>query len=336
MDNDDQRLQAPVPSVCFDSAGLSETEAFEAYAGLLGVAFAISEPGPGYSARITTWRLGPVILHDTDVGAMTIRRPPARIAADGLGHLMFQVILDGQVECDFDGRPQTGETGDILCLDLARPLYKTTSRLKTITVGLARPDHGILAHISRRLHGAKLTGEPARLLRDYCLNLRDSLPRVNAGAAGYLGETTRNLLGAAFAQVEGAEDGDSPALARVQAVLRERLGDRSLTPEQLAADAGMSRAALYRLFAARGGVSKYLWRQRLIAARRSLGRSGDDRTIAEIAAEWGFASESHFSRAFRDFFGETPSQARRRLAQPLSGVIDCSSPEFLNWVRELG
>ncbi len=329
-------MSPPIPSVRFDSEGMDEAAAYEGYAGLIGAAFESWGPERGFHARIVTWRLGCVMLHDSDVGGLTFARSPARIAADGLSHLMFQLVVRGRIDFDFEGVRGVAQEGDILCLDLARPMTMTTTALEAVTVGVARPEQGVLAHISRRAHGAKLSGEAARLLRQHVLGLREALPGLSADAAEYLGETTRNLLGAAFAQAHGGGETGAMVFTRVQQVLRQRLGDRDLTPETLAREVGVSRAALYRMFEPQGGVSRYLWRQRLIAARRKLGQATDGRTIAEIAAECGFASEAHFSRSFKEFFGETAREARKRLNQPLSGVLESSSPEFQAWAHELG
>jgi AraC family ethanolamine operon transcriptional activator len=40
----------------------------------------------------------------------------------------------------------------------------------------------------------------------------------------------------------------------------------------------------------------------------------DSLCINDLAAEWGFASPSHFSYDYRRLFGETPSQTRLQAA----------------------
>jgi len=49
------------------------------------------------------------------------------------------------------------------------------------------------------------------------------------------------------------------------------------------------------------------------------------RKIFEIAYEWGFGSEAHFSRAFRKTFGMTPRETRsimRETASAGAGLQD--------------
>ena len=73
----------------------------------------------------------------------------------------------------------------------------------------------------------------------------------------------------------------------------------------------MSRATLYRLFEPLGGVSSYIQERRLARAYAALIHPAHrHRPIYDIAFDCGFASEAHFSRAFRLFFGLPPSELR--------------------------
>ena len=82
--------------------------------------------------------------------------------------------------------------------------------------------------------------------------------------------------------------------------------------ESLAREAGMSRSAFARNFRASLGVTPmgFVNRIRLNLARRML--TSSVRPIEAIAADVGFSSRSHFSRVFRDQYGNDPSNFRRR------------------------
>jgi AraC family transcriptional activator of mtrCDE len=90
------------------------------------------------------------------------------------------------------------------------------------------------------------------------------------------------------------------------------------TLDALAARAHASRATLVRIFrkTAKNAPLRLLTELRLELARRMLWAS--DLTLAQIATEIGYQSESAFSRAFRRRFGTPPrrlvSAARRSLA----------------------
>jgi transcriptional regulator GlxA family with amidase domain len=61
---------------------------------------------------------------------------------------------------------------------------------------------------------------------------------------------------------------------------------------------------------------QHVLRERLERAAQLLDADkGQNRKIADIALEAGFADLSHFNRAFRRHFGDTPSNMRARNAR---------------------
>jgi AraC family transcriptional activator of mtrCDE len=105
--------------------------------------------------------------------------------------------------------------------------------------------------------------------------------------------------------------GDSRIAAVVERVLDDPGADWSI--DRLSAAATMSRATFIRHFQHSTGmtVGAFLTRARLMTAAELL-RSGDT-TVAAIAAQVGYQSESAFGRAFRTATGTTPARFRRGL-----------------------
>ncbi|KXU84907.1 AraC family transcriptional regulator [Paraburkholderia monticola] len=101
----------------------------------------------------------------------------------------------------------------------------------------------------------------------------------------------------------------SPAIARVRDLLHERM-DGNLGLDELADAAGIDRFRLTRLFQRAFGTPPhaYLVRLRLRAARRLLATG---RTPAQVAAEVGFADQSHLGRWFRRAYRMTPAAYRQ-------------------------
>lgn len=87
--------------------------------------------------------------------------------------------------------------------------------------------------------------------------------------------------------------------------------------EELAAQAGITPTHFCRVFKKATGVSphQYVMRARLDKAQRMLEQT--DSPMATIAESLGFTSQSHFTRAFRQFSGDTPSNFRRRRLETL-------------------
>lgn len=74
----------------------------------------------------------------------------------------------------------------------------------------------------------------------------------------------------------------------------------------------MSVRTLHRAFAAAGEpVAAYVRRRRLERARLELAAPSGRPDVSEVAARWHFADSSHFTRAFKNQYGETPTQFAR-------------------------
>jgi AraC-like DNA-binding protein len=98
--------------------------------------------------------------------------------------------------------------------------------------------------------------------------------------------------------------------AEVIRAIHERHGEE-ITSRELAKLVGLSVSQFDRVFRKTFGVSprQYLLRVRVEAACRLLAES--DETIVAIAIRCGFYDHAHFTRAFRQFMNESPSQYRR-------------------------
>jgi AraC family transcriptional regulator len=98
-------------------------------------------------------------------------------------------------------------------------------------------------------------------------------------------------------------------LGSAEELLRARTGD-AVGLSELADEVGVNAAHLARVFRTRYGVSvgEYGRRLRLDWAAAEIARN--DRPIAEIATEAGFADQSHFTRLFRRHVGTTPARFR--------------------------
>jgi len=94
-------------------------------------------------------------------------------------------------------------------------------------------------------------------------------------------------------------------------MIESRAG-QSLGLDELADHAGVSRSYLSRIFPLATGYSLfgYLRGRRLTEAARVLAAGASD--ILSVALDAGYGSHEAFTRAFRDQFGLTPDELRRR------------------------
>lgn len=110
-----------------------------------------------------------------------------------------------------------------------------------------------------------------------------------------------------------AGDKSAANRARVVAVAMEYLcqfGRDALTVEQLAVQCSCSISTLERAFAEHFGVSpkRYLLIYRMSGARRVLLDSRGERTISDVANDWGFWHLGKFAADYKKLFGELPSR----------------------------
>ena len=96
----------------------------------------------------------------------------------------------------------------------------------------------------------------------------------------------------------------------MNAILERPEAEHSI--DELAAQIGVTPTHFCRIFKKATGVSphQYVMKARLNRAQHMLEQS--EASMATIAESLGFTSQSHFTRAFRQFAGETPSDFRRR------------------------
>src|SRR5690606_20594030 len=115
----------------------------------------------------------------------------------------------------------------------------------------------------------------------------------------------------------GDPDGTDPVLDRVLEHIERHLGE-DMSVQDLASVAGCSVSALQQHFRKRGGLSPgaYIIRRRMTAAEALL-RAGD-LPLRAIAARLGFATERHFSTAFRRYHGQPPGKFRKQFANEKS------------------
>lgn len=133
-------------------------------------------------------------------------------------------------------------------------------------------------------------------------------PQAAIVEAGFIG-LLRGLVSGAL---ETAAEAPAAA-ARAQAMMRfldRNLADPTLGVESLLGTFGASRATVFRDFAASGGVQRYILERRLERAFADLaGHPGARGIVRAVAESWGFASESHFSKLFRQRYGMAPGEA---------------------------
>jgi len=194
-----------------------------------------------------------------------------------------------------------------LRFDVPGPLRKLTLLVPeaVFAAALPRPQ----AMVGRVFDAS--TGAAVLLLSQ--LRALDTLHRRAGGLAPAEQEaalrSTLDLLGAAT----GGEPDDATSLvAEIVRHARAQLSDPLLDANRIADAIGISRRQLDRVFATTGStITRWIWRERAERCRKAI--LLDPRTsLLTIAARWGFAEASHFTRVFRREYGLGPRAYRER------------------------
>ena len=149
----------------------------------------------------------------------------------------------------------------------------------------------------------------AGLLTSYLTTLSEQVAGGQQDTASATVDVTLELLAAAFRASVGKEDTTprKKLQTRVLQYMETRLGDPDLTPTAIAEAMGISPRYLYLLFDTQGiSVAGWIRQRRLAKCRAALENQDDNKSVCEIAYNWGFSDAAHFSRLFKSAYGASP------------------------------
>ena len=289
-------------------------------------------PGGG----MTLWKIGDIVVGAVQGPPQTLVRDEDRIARQDLDHVLILFVESGGLQVVTDGTRRRVTARDVVVLDLLQPVVVEAEALSATAVFVPRRKIPTAAGHLAALHGRAFDYRDVsvrRLFHGYLRSLGDLgtglLPHQIEG----MSRATATLCAACFpAQDETHRIADAEMAAAIRRHVEAELLNPALEVKDIADRFGVSRAALYRLFSAEGGVAKYIRDRRLFRARRLLvqaGPGGPPR-ISTVAYATGFADEKAFSRAFKKRFGHLPRDARSGAAQG-AGTNDNTSA-LLNWL----
>jgi AraC-like DNA-binding protein len=284
--------------------------------------YTLSLADPSEEARFTlstrTYHTPNAILMRSQGTAFIMARGPAMVARRA-DQLLIYLELEGSCDNDWAGRRGRVEAGDVQIVDYARPFHSVTTDYANLILILARESvpaallglepHGLVFRCGSG--AARLIGAA---IQEFYAQADDlTVSEAEAAVEGIMALTTAS----ARARLAGNE-ADHVKSRRKAALnyIDAHLASPQLGPDEIAEGAHVSRASLYRLVAAEGGIRGALLKRRLDEALRLLlAGNKDGNSLKEIAACCGFGGTSQLSRAFRARFGYPPLQYRALVRQ---------------------
>lgn len=248
------------------------------------------------------------------------------LLADGDDGVCFCICLDGWGDWLSGNRSLTLEAGGaVLVSNWMLGHFRCEQSHKAICIGFDRDTMREIVPSADDLLMRPLapSNEAVALLTAYCRELLGRSGALAPGLGQIASRQIRELAAYALApQSELARSAPFGGIkaARLRAVLDDiagHLADSSLSAATVADRLGVTARHVNRLMEGTGlSFSRYVLELRLDEARRRLGDASAQRLrIGDIVYATGFQDLSHFNRAFRRRFGDTPS-AFRRLDRP--------------------
>lgn len=276
-----------------------------------------------------TWQLPQAFVQVNGGSAMSMSRPQRVIDDRPISHMSLYLLTNGSVVTDYDGHKQTHGPGDVVAVDYSLPYESHTPGYEGITLtfdrtsappGLQGDVHGMT--LTADSSAGKLLGTQIRSLVDHIDGL--SVDQAQAAVDGILRFAASSLPAIVPRKIRNG----APVLNRAHRLARGRMSDPDFGPDDLAFALGVSRSKLFRSFEAQGGVQRWLLGERLTASLEAIVKSAGKLKISAIAHQHGFRSEAHFSRAFRNRYGMSPSSARAVTMRSQGTAM------YLNWAEK--
>ncbi len=274
----------------------------------------------GFYGSIASRSLHDIVFTRVDAAPQHVARTPAKIARSDSEYFFLSLQLHGRGCHKQDGRIAHLQAGDFTIFDTTRP-YELLFDEPFSQLVLSIPREALKSRLAdaQRLtacavQGRRGSGRLASILTRQLAAQIDSLdpasvPRLQASALDVI----------ATALAERRQPAES-ALSRSRNVLTQQvlqfiednLADPQLTCRSVAQRHRISDRYLRLLFLELGAcASDWIWRRRLERARQDL---IDPRQrhlrVKTVGFNWGFKDAAHFSRAFKEQFGCTPTQLR--------------------------
>ncbi|OKI02087.1 AraC family transcriptional regulator [Streptomyces sp. CB02923] len=273
----------------------------------------------GLLATQTNTGLGSLRLADIAGNEHVIERSPQTCRTSPKDSVFATLLVSGQAVFLHSGGCFTLGAGDLVLYDTRRSyLLGFPTAMRQLLVDIPRAvfaERCLPGGVPAPLVFSRGTTAEAPLLSRLEAVLSGRFVRSGRPDPGDAAAAERTVLD--LVHCLAVRRGPDGADRGVRLLLAEEHIDRHLSDPRLCAahvaDAlGISTRQLSRDFRQAGlSPSRHILERRLARARQQLADPASAwLTVADIAHRWGFASQPHFTRVFREHFGRTPGEVR--------------------------
>lgn len=301
----------------------SVAQCFEDWKGLVADSFVPlateTDRADMFTGRLCSRALDGVCVVEVSAGAHRVHRTPMHLRGNER-YFKLSLQLSGTGLLLQDNREAVLQPGDMAIYDTDRPYtlaFEDHARLMVMMFPYEAiplpPEYVNQLSAIRLKAGTGMTAAVGPFIQGLAGNME-----ILAGPSGsrLIGNALDLVTTMLHSELDLAGDGMRPhslLIASVREYIEAHLADPQLTPASIAAAHFISTRHLHNLFHETGvTVATWIRHQRLEHIRRELRDPlNAGASITAVASRWGFPDAAHFSRTFRDAYGQSPSIWRR-------------------------
>lgn len=315
-----------IPTAELDVRTLPPEERVAAWTQFVRAMYEATPVGPRerpLQSRTKSWIVGDLIFGHTTFDSQSMQRRKGIEIIEGARQFLLVVrFLSGSSHVMHDGDIYDSLPGRYLVADYSREIRSLMSDGQLIAVAVPHDVVGYSPETCPPRYWFELDSAAGKLLDSAYHTVMDALPNMTLEEAPQASAFFSGALAGLLKPAGKPADAEADKRRDIRAFIDDSMFDPDLSAESLAAQFGISRATLYRQFEDEGGLMAYVYGRRLDYALRVLSFGASRRgRISEVAKKIGYASVSHFSRAFSQKFGLSPSSIMGKFPGAGSGEI---------------
>lgn len=250
--------------------------------------------------------------------SQTLERKKSHIKSCDSDDYIVLLESDSTFNIEHCGRQRSGK-GGIVLLDITQPYYTHhVGKLNVIDIFIPRRKLEAVLGVAPQAAGLRIDDTQAsfHVLSAFLRSLAEHGSELEPESAHRMASIAVDLIAAGFSERLGLEpapqSGGATTLYRARSYIDEKLGEPGLGMKQIANATNVSVRRLHQI-ALEEGISliDWMWERRLSRSRAMLADPAHrSLTIGAIAYTCGFVDQAHFSRRFKEHFGQTPTECR--------------------------
>ncbi|MBJ7556781.1 helix-turn-helix domain-containing protein [Marinomonas spartinae] len=233
-------------------------------------------------------------------------------------YLIFTMLKSGSMEVLQDNRRAILMPGDMVVYDSRRP-YQAYLNDDFVKYNIRIP-FDLISHRIPNTHylTAKKIGKES-LLNKMLANIVES-NFLEEGCLSYTEERSissilmdvfcRTMSMSVSPEQTFVDSRQDILISKVKGFIEVNLRKSDLNIDYISNGLNLSKSTLYRLFKNESmSINEYIWHLRVTRCQEEISKPYSAyKTLSEVAFEWGFNSNAHFSRLFKSEVGQTPKE----------------------------